>query len=792
MLVGINQKIAPIRFGILIKPKSKSRFERALELACSLWGGIFTPIIPLYKNMPKSYRIEYQIGISTIDFYKNTLNNFDPDIILFDEELDEDYIKKIVGDRETQKISNFIENFNSNYVRHGLEIDKVLTSIIKSEFKFQRNDDLKIIIPTISKGDLLLKSFLCSWTKDYKSKVLTSLKEEPFFESPKVDYENINNVLTNNNISILELNLYKLQSYAKRHWLRGIAIYFLNDNNLNDINNFWNLRALGWFIIPVPASQIENPYFHGLIERFTKIYNDSSENSWFLTCLISNSVKKNEFQLFSNQLEKTAAKLLKNEKQYSFQSWFPRFWSDKSILEADKVICCNQYVDTNYEQIESKENYLKFYARELPFDIEYSYTSEANYKICLSISYFDEYAKKAGIIHGIDTIDWIRLTHSFDRTKWRISKSGLNYFVGDKKDRISFNIPDSLPFFKKYFAKNLHTLKETPNGKLADEVLKNIGGINGTYLLSNASLLKIIELFEDGKVVNFKHLLAEIKRNIGNKNAENVIARLLENKIIELGATLQCKVCNQRTFYLPNEINLEITCSICRNKYNLPSHKPSEIEWSYRGIGPFSKNNKVGGIISVFLCLKLLKDEFGERSGSISALIGFELIKKGENPKEVDLGALIKEKYDDEQPPNLFLCECKTYKRFTKKDFERMKELGNEFPNSILTFSTLNDSLEDSEKREFKKLVKYFRKGVGNRPRNPILILTANELMPTSYLDSFSEYKDKSKPYQRYNDWLGHLCEKTVEKHLNLETWGAIQSKKWQQAMTIRKKENDK
>ena len=43
--------------------------------------------------------------------------------------------------------------------------------------------------------------------------------------------------------------------------------------------------------------------------------------------------------------------------------------------------------------------------------------------------------------------------------------------------------------------------------------------------------------------------------------------------------------------------------------------KPSEIKWSYRGIGPFSKNNKVGGIMAVFLTLKLFSEEFSDTSG---------------------------------------------------------------------------------------------------------------------------------------------------------------------------------
>ncbi|KAA6318673.1 hypothetical protein EZS27_031351 [termite gut metagenome] len=169
----------------------------------------------------------------------------------------------------------------------------------------------------------------------------------------------------------------------------------------------------------------------------------------------------------------------------------------------------------------------------------------------------------------------------------------------------------------------------------------------------------------------------------------------------------------------------------------------------------------------------------------MSALIGFELIKN-KNIKEVDLAVMLQEKHKDNVPPDLIFCECKTYKNFTSGDANRMIELGTEFPNSILTFATLNDELSEDEETEILRVVNHFRTGVGHRPANPILILTAKELLPDDLWDHFSEYKQESKPYHRYNDWIGNLCEFSVKKHLNVKTWGEIQSEQWEEAMKKR------
>ncbi len=129
--------------------------------------------------------------------------------------------------------------------------------------------------------------------------------------------------------------------------------------------------------------------------------------------------------------------------------------------------------------------------------------------------------------------------------------------------------------------------------------------------------LQIIDLFGGGRQISYTSLLAEIKRKIRlkNKAAKYFISSLLERKVIEMGAVVQCRVCDQHGFFLPNQIGEKITCPICRNQYSLPMDEPSQIVWSYRGIGPFSRNNKADGVMAVFAALCLFNDEFADMHG---------------------------------------------------------------------------------------------------------------------------------------------------------------------------------
>jgi len=216
--------------------------------------------------------------------------------------------------------------------------------------------------------------------------------------------------------------------------------------------------------------------------------------------------------------------------------------------------------------------------------------------------------------------------------------------------------------------------------------------------------------------------------------------------------------------------------------------EPSEIIWAYRGIGPFSRNNKADGVWAVYATLKLFKNEFGEFGNKISALIGFELIKHGKTPesdlKEIDLGIILQD--SSSETNDLAFCECKTYKSFTEKDIHRMKVIGDEFPGAILTFATLNEQLNDTEKNLLIGLVKYFQSGKSNRPRNPVLILTGKELLPEEFDGALAEYKDQIKSYHRHTDFIGSLCELTVKKHLSVPNWWDIQEEKWNREMQRR------
>ena len=112
-----------------------------------------------------------------------------------------------------------------------------------------------------------------------------------------------------------------------------------------------------------------------------------------------------------------------------------------------------------------------------------------------------------------------------------------------------------------------------------------------------------------------------------------------------------------------------------------------------------------------------------------------------------------------------------------------MKVISKEFPGSIIVFATLNDDLTAAEKRLIKPFVnicnKYYER---DRPKNSVMVLTANELC------AFSRppycWKDKGGKYKLFAE-ISHIhglldiCQGTQQIYVGTEPWSKGWEKEW-------------
>lgn len=207
MKTGVDQKISPIRFLLLIQPDNEDRFVRAVELAHMLWGGTYYPILPYYAELPADYRREYQIDIPTLDFYKNTIANFDPDIILYDQDQDPEFIKTFADERELITIEQYLDDLSRGRYDHAISILEIGEYLLDEEFKYLRSDGTKFSIPKLTENDLLLQAFSGSISDPLRAQFQKIYHGNPAFEEPELNWGNMDVYQSSPKIDLSHLNL---------------------------------------------------------------------------------------------------------------------------------------------------------------------------------------------------------------------------------------------------------------------------------------------------------------------------------------------------------------------------------------------------------------------------------------------------------------------------------------------------------------------------------------------------------------------------------------------------------
>ena len=82
MLGSADIKVRPLKLALMVDPSSASQVRDAIRLACTQWGGMFFPIIPVHKRMPASWRDGPLKAPMAQDVVKGYLDGFDPDVLV--------------------------------------------------------------------------------------------------------------------------------------------------------------------------------------------------------------------------------------------------------------------------------------------------------------------------------------------------------------------------------------------------------------------------------------------------------------------------------------------------------------------------------------------------------------------------------------------------------------------------------------------------------------------------------------------------------------------------------------
>jgi hypothetical protein len=389
--------------------------------------------------------------------------------------------------------------------------------------------------------------------------------------------------------------------------------------------------------------------------------------------------------------------------------------------------------------------------------------------------------------HGNEVLRATGGVSCFPRDELRIGRTGLIHLIKWKR-RARWKLPPAEDVFFAWLRDKGFAAELSPCGRLAKQMYTQLDG--WLSVLTNEPLLALFERMnrggDDGKGLPLGEVKSRLK-SIGSP-VPDLYRSLVRRGVFQLGYKTQCTHCSRRSWYSLTALATDLTCPLCHKTLDAISAVDSanQGDWHLKASGPFSVSNFADGSYSVLLCLNFFEQD---RSLQMTPAMSFKA-KHLTLPQEMeaDLGLIWQETVFGETQDGILFAECKSYNKFERKDFDRMKALAKKFPGAILAFCTLRKNLDSREQREIRNIARLgMKRWKTERPINPVLVLTGHELFNLSGApycwDGMS-----IPPWAKNVHTLLDVCNATQSIHLGLPHWQETWRAEFQKKQERRKK----
>lgn len=785
MLGSADIKVRPLKLALMVDPNSALQVREAIRLACTQWGGMFFPIIPVHKRIPASWRDGPLKAPSANDVVKGYLDGFDPDILVqFGKEL-----PRYVLDSKLKVIKP--ENFwsgdrdkDSNEPAYGIGVLDVLLDIFREHFKFKAKYPLKAIVPVIPKG---LGLFWASVFGEYPEHIADVIDKE-FADAldiskPEVRVDKFRELTDGNVLFPKRITQWATRVQGGRGFRQSGSVFFMDASKIEDVIDFWNLRASGRQVLPLPKQFLEEESFRKVVVEFFDEHRrpwGKDGNGFDVASMIrSRHSTMDEMQAFAKSLAlpSTEGKAGGATQRMALQHWYPRLW-DEWARGKDGGVADVYGEDEETIDIEGDEHLSMRLKSLIPsFGRENWYWSQGR---CVNEFDLRLYGADEHLAEVYPKIEGDELLQAIAGNighygEWRVGRHGLARIVSRLSSE-SRKPPESEKIFFAWLKDRGWDAKLSSPGILAKQIYKRLGGAVG--MLADKNVLALIEHMnggmvsrggaqKDDRIVAEREVsVAEVKRKLNANRYEWFI----QKGIFKLGLQTRCPNCQRNSWFSVGTLKEELDCPKCLNAFPAAGNiDQGRGGWSYRTAGPFSVPNFADGAFSVLLTLEALAGRItsGRRSTSVPS---FEATAPGKADLEADLAMFCRDGSYGDDTAGILFGECKSYGPFKPKDFQRMRYLAEMFPGAILVFSTLRESLTKEEIAALKRLTKFGRKyWKAERPVNPVLILTGIELL-TWVRPPLCWNAELQKRFQNVHTLMEH-CNASQQIYLGLPSW---------------------
>jgi hypothetical protein len=570
-------RVRPLRLGFLVEPGDDASVKRVLEVNTCLWGGLFNFIIPVYKSAPQRYRDPYLRNNPTgKKLVEGLLEAFEPDFLV-ETRSGIAHGLPFPSARVVELSALFSKDHERN-TGYGLTLGHVCEALYERVFRFVQKHPPKVRIPIAEsrRHELVIAATFGGFgdtPADPESKIaferLLDASEE------KVGAGNFYELFDADVLFPLRVGAYGLHA-RRRGWWPHPMLFYMDESAGIDVIEFWNLRALGWRIKPLPKTWalLLKSECEAFLRDSIQAYPPPSNVVQHGTFLCSHSCSFDEMQAFVATLS------AEDRDGCTIDPRFPRLWDEwsRNVDHASRQeIAYEENQSMEVSTFQAFHDHVSF-ATVLPDFVNES--RELPEHACVNV--IESLPGSATVIPaGIPQLEQALL--AFGSEVWA-SSEGIVTIRGPYRATRFWRALTPLNLFRAWMQRCGCTAELSSNGRITTQLIDSVGGLRGVAVIGNQEVIRLldkmahgqveVEVEDDGPqrrrpvrayVVSRSNMIVQLTRASGGapEQAKNLLTSLLRVKAIALGMRLQCPECGQTTWYTLAQIDSSLQCDRC-------------------------------------------------------------------------------------------------------------------------------------------------------------------------------------------------------------------------------------
>ncbi|MBI4257152.1 hypothetical protein HY626_03810 [Candidatus Uhrbacteria bacterium] len=753
-------------------PSDRLGLQKVIEINTFLWGGMYNPIIPAFQRTPRNWESpRFRRLPHPTDIVGGYLNAFDPDLVVPVGKCESR--RFAVGHRDTVKIEEIIGDISDDgSPEYGIGFIDLLEDFVEKELKFARKEPLNVIFPKYGRAyRLFLSSVFGVLPTKVQQLVDLRFKSAIDLKSVGCTIEGFPDLFGWNNFFPR-----RLSSWGLGRPLRDPQLFVCDAKSTVDIIDYWNIRAAGCYVVPIPVQAAESDSVQSLarefIEEHYRPYRHNPDIYDHAAVQKSRSLNEDTVREFC-ELLKIPADKKRNEHKYVVRPHYPRLWDPWASEHASEGVDFRHSHEVEVSIAEGQER-VELRSQDPKLDVGHRYSGHPKFANEFVFRFSGAKEPMAEVFPEGSR----ELSSAIGRIhyrEWRFSKSGPVFLASGSESLIFLDLPRAEAVMTEWFRERGWNVTLSGPGRMATQIVKQLGGIWGLTWLTHEGVVRLLQELEDETGIPRQAVVRRLEQVIKDDrlffSAERFMERLLEFQALRLGAKVQCPICTRHNWFGLDQLDYTLRCRYCLSDFAPPLQSPRDMEWTYRAHGPFAIS-VAQGAFTVVLTLKFLD---GFNHPGITPLFSYTA-KRGDEVLEADLTCLYRPSGWRRTQTYVVHAECKSFNRFDQKDLARMNALAGAFPGSALIFSTMRSGLEADEVRMLSSLaLGERRKRLRGKPYSPVIVLTATEIFsshgaPMCWQDKGGLYKGLSEARNNMVE-PRELADATQQLYLGLPSW---------------------